>query len=208
MSDEFRNDEFEQSPDSMQVVDGEKLSEPEISIRQDENAPRADAYPQADEYQQHQEYYQQKQEAYRRQQEAYEQQDRYRQQSYGQQDYRQRGAYRQQYYGQAERQKSESTGFGIASMVLGIVSLLMFCTCINYILAILAIIFGIIQLVRSEKKGMAIAGIVTAGLSVVLASLMWIGFMAMTFESEDGANPFNSYLEEYYEQYYDNDGAF
>lgn len=56
------------------------------------------------------------------------------------------------YYWQ-EPIKSESIGFGIASLVLGILSLLLFCTCINWLTGILAIIFGIIQIVKSEKRG-------------------------------------------------------
>ncbi|MDD6194601.1 MAG: DUF4190 domain-containing protein [Lachnospiraceae bacterium] len=64
--------------------------------------------------------------------------------------------------------KKIGLGFGIASLVLGIVSLLCFCTCINIILAILAIIFGIIQIVSYENKGMAIGGIVTATISIIL----------------------------------------
>lgn len=77
-------------------------------------------------------------------------------------------------YGGSEEPKYGATGkkiglgFGIASMVLGIISLLCFCTCINVVLAILAIIFGIIQIVSYEGKGMAIAGIVTATISVIL----------------------------------------
>ncbi len=59
-------------------------------------------------------------------------------------------------------------GFGIASMVLGIIALLCFCTCVNIIPAILAIVFGIIQIMSYEHKGMAIAGIVTGALSICL----------------------------------------
>jgi hypothetical protein len=64
--------------------------------------------------------------------------------------------------------KKAGTGFGVASMVLGILSLALFCSCINLPLALLAIIFGIIQLVSYEKKGMAAAGIATAAISLVL----------------------------------------
>jgi hypothetical protein len=238
MSDEFHNEEFEQPEDTMKVVDGEKLSEPEVDIRQDAYAPRADAYPDADEYQRNPEKYQNadygrpsdfEQNPYNGQQPDYGQnpysgqqpnygQNPYGQNPYGQNPYRQ-NPYRQNpyngqqqnygqqpYYGQAQRVKTDNFGFGLASMILGIISLLLFCTCINYILAILAIVFGIVQMVKSNKKGMAIAGIVTAGISIVLATVLWIGFGMLS--AQDGDNPFNSYLEEYYEDYYNDNSAF
>jgi hypothetical protein len=193
MSFELRKDESGQPDDSMKVVDGEKLSEPEVSIRQNADAPRADEYPPADEYQEYQSNYQQN---------MYQQPNYGQQQNNGQQpNYGTQYNYGnpndgQQYYGQVQQQKSQDIGFGLASMILGIVSLLMFCTCINYILAILAIVFGIIQIVRCEKRGMAIAGIVTGGLSILLATIMWIGFSSMSMNE---GNPFYQYLEEYYE---------
>ena len=55
---------------------------------------------------------------------------------------------------------SGGRGFGIASMVLGIIALVLFFSFVNIPLAILAIIFGIIQLMRKAPKGMAISGIV------------------------------------------------
>ena len=54
--------------------------------------------------------------------------------------------------------KKLGVGFGVASLVLGIISLLCFCSGVNVILAILAIVFGVIQIVTCEKKGMAIGG--------------------------------------------------
>ncbi len=84
----------------------------------------------------------------------------------------QQGNYYQQPYGQYQQTgangKKIGQGFGIASLVLGIISLILFCTCINIVLAIVAIIFGIIQIVKYEKKGMAIGGIATAGASILL----------------------------------------
>lgn len=78
------------------------------------------------------------------------------------------------YYGQAS-QKKDGAGFGIASLVLGVLSIFLFACCVNYITAILAIVFGILQLVKSDSKGMAIAGIITASLSILIATLLWIG---------------------------------
>lgn len=68
----------------------------------------------------------------------------------------------------------ERHGFGIASLVLGIIALCTFCLCINILFAILSIIFGIIQLVQSGPKGLAIGGIVTSGLSIIFMVIYWI----------------------------------
>lgn len=90
---------------------------------------------------------------------------------------------RQNTYGQGfepphkEPEQPVSQGFGIASLSLGIVSLVLFCTCINVPVAILAVIFGILQLTKPEtKKGMAIGGIITAALSLFLFLVFIIGF--------------------------------
>lgn len=77
------------------------------------------------------------------------------------------------YYGQAGQNKEESIGFGVASLVLGILSIFTFFCCVNYIFAILAIIFGIVQMVKSKKKGLAIAGLITAGISIILSTIIW-----------------------------------
>ena len=70
--------------------------------------------------------------------------------------------------------KSESEGFGIASLVLGIITVLLFCTCISWITGILAIIFGIIQLVKGNKKGMAIFGLITGGIGFIASVILYI----------------------------------
>lgn len=70
--------------------------------------------------------------------------------------------------------KSESEGFGIASLVLGIITVLLFCTCISWITGILAIIFGIIQLVKGNKKGMAIVGLITGGIGFIVSVILYI----------------------------------
>lgn len=59
-------------------------------------------------------------------------------------------------------------------MVLGISSVLLFCTCFNIVTAILAVIFGIIQLVKNKNKVFAIVGISTAALSIILTIIFWV----------------------------------
>lgn len=68
---------------------------------------------------------------------------------------------------------SGGRGFGIASMVLGIIALVLFFSFVNIPLAILAIIFGIIQLTRKAPKGMAISGIVMGISSLFLLVIFW-----------------------------------
>lgn len=78
-------------------------------------------------------------------------------------------------YGQPNgNNKSESEGFGIASLILGIITVLLFCTCISWITGILAIIFGIIQLVKGNKKGMAIVGLITGGIGFAASIILYI----------------------------------
>ena len=71
-----------------------------------------------------------------------------------------------------------SNGFGIASMVLGILALVFFCGCINIPLAIISIIFAIIHINRKTGSiGFAIAGMVTSIISVILTVVMIVVFL-------------------------------
>ena len=97
----------------------------------------------------------------------------------------------------------ESQGLGIASLVLGILSLVLFCSCINSPLGIVAIVLGIIQMSRpGAKKGMAIAGIVTSIVSMVLFAISLIAFVS-SVDFSDGfrRNLENRLGEDYYEEY-------
>lgn len=114
---------------------------------------------------------------------------------YQQQTYTQANGYQQPYYGQAVNQKGDGIGFGVASLVLGIASIFLFACCINNIMAILAIIFGIVQMVKNEKKGMAIGGIITAVISIILGVLFWVGVVAAA--DYTGDDSFDYYMEEY-----------
>lgn len=103
-----------------------------------------------------------------------------------------------------EPQPKPSQAFGIASLVLGILSLLCFYSCCNILPAVLAIIFGIVQLAMNKSgKGMAIAGIITSILSVVLLIAFYAMFMFSTdFQSMLDEELKNPDLYEYY-NYYD-----
>ena len=115
--------------------------------------------------------------------------------NYNQNGYNQNG-YNQPPYGAAT--KSDSTGFGIASLVLGIISIFTFFCCINYILAVIAIVLGIVQIAKSSKKGLAIGGIVTAVISIIGATIFWV-LIGSAGASEMG--PMQDYMEEYMQDY-------
>lgn len=91
-------------------------------------------------------------------------------------------------------------GFGIASLVLGIIALITFCTfCLNVPCAILAIIFGIIQLVHHNGKGLAIGGLITAGCSLVAMIVLYV-IVGISTPNLSDMSDFNSYMEQYENQ--------
>ena len=96
---------------------------------------------------------------------------------------------------------SGGRGFGIASMVLGIIALVLFFSFVNIPLAILSIIFGIIQLTRKAPKGMAISGIVMSTISLFLLVIFW----ACMFVS--GARTESTDSSTYYYEGSENDDA-
>ncbi|MFP3156232.1 DUF4190 domain-containing protein [Lachnospiraceae bacterium ZAX-1] len=65
-------------------------------------------------------------------------------------------------------QKGQGTGLGIASMVCGILSIV--ACCIIYLsipLGIASIILGIVQIVKNEKRWMAITGIICSAVGII-----------------------------------------
>ena len=83
-----------------------------------------------------------------------------------------------------QKEKPAGNGFGIASMVLGILALVFFCGCINIPLAIISIIFAIVHINRKTGSiGFAIAGIVTSAISVILTVILILVVMYAGFGS-------------------------
>lgn len=89
--------------------------------------------------------------------------------------------YGQQPWGQPPigyAQPRKKTGMSIAALVLGIVGLVAspfpFGSYVAILLAILAVIFGIIGVRRRVNKGMAIAGIVLGAVALIIAVIMSI----------------------------------
>lgn len=97
-------------------------------------------------------------------------------------------------------------GFGIASMVLGIIAVVLFFSLLNVPLAILAIVFGIIQLTKKEAQGMSVAGIITGALSLILGFIFWVFVIFIYIKSSFAGSYEQSAPSEGYE-YYD-DGSY
>ena len=64
--------------------------------------------------------------------------------------------------------ETRGKGFGIASLVFGVISMSLFCSFINIFASIISIALGIVQLRRGEGRALAIVGIVFSIGSVVL----------------------------------------
>lgn len=97
-------------------------------------------------------------------------------------------------------QNQENQGFAIASMVLGIISLV--CCClgnISLIMAIVSIVFGVITLVKKKPgRGMAIAGIICSSISVVIyIALLIIGLAVGASLSPSDIEELEQYLKNF-----------
>lgn len=72
--------------------------------------------------------------------------------------------------------KKSSKAFAIVALIMGILaiinSFIPFLNVVSYIFAILGIIFGIIGIVKKNGKVMAIIGLVLAGVSMILATVI------------------------------------
>jgi hypothetical protein len=96
----------------------------------------------------------------------------------------------QQPYAQQPNVK-QSNGFGIAALVLGILSIVLFFTSwLAIILGVLALVFGFLALSKVKKgqatsKGMPIAGIVTGVIGALVGAALLI-FVVSLFGTDTG----------------------
>ncbi|MEY8390913.1 hypothetical protein D3Z36_04150 [Lachnospiraceae bacterium] len=95
----------------------------------------------------------------------------------GQNQYTQTSGYAEPIFQQESQStvSAESGGFGIASMICGILALItccLWCTCIP--LAIVSIVLGILQIGKGTAKGMAVAGIVCSAIALILLLILTI----------------------------------
>lgn len=97
-------------------------------------------------------------------------------------------------------QPKRSSGLAIASMVCGILSVVICCGMwVSWILSVVAIILGAVSLSKRQGgRGMAIAGIITA----VFGLLLSIGFCIFLCAVDQAGNSFDSSYSYYY-NYYD-----
>lgn len=91
-------------------------------------------------------------------------------QQYGQQYNQQYAQYGQQGYSQQYpayvESQDDSNGMGVASLVMGIISLV---CCSSFIFSVLGIVFGIISLSRKKtNNGIAVAGVVLSAVSIII----------------------------------------
>lgn len=96
-------------------------------------------------------------------------------------------------------EQKKSNGFGIASLVCGILAVLSCCVwCVTLPLAVLSIVFGILQLTRKGSKPMAVAGIICSGVALVLmiVFLIWAGYIA---QDENYQSLYNQIYNEVYD---------
>lgn len=94
------------------------------------------------------------------------------------------------------QQPSGSPGFGIASLILGILSIP--CCCVWYIsglFSILAIVFGIIAIKKKAGKGMGIAGIITGAIGLIFAIILMIFAVGLISDP--------SFMQKYWDMIYD-----
>lgn len=90
--------------------------------------------------------------------------------------------------------KKESKGFSIASMVLGIISLVLLCIWyISLPCSILAIIFSIVGM-KKGGKGMAIAGLVTGIVAICLYVLIFVVAFAGAASMFDAFTTYNGII--------------
>ncbi len=114
------------------------------------------------------------------------------------------GSYNSDYtytQGQQPQQKTKKSGNGyaVASMILGIVTLVFFCSCINIVTGILALIFGIIHLTSYGKdgRGMAIAGLITSALGLIALVVCYV----LIFSNSVNLSNMSDFPYELYEEY-------
>lgn len=88
-----------------------------------------------------------------------------------------------------QQRQNRGQDFAVASLILGILSILLLITIIfPLILGILAIVFGVLSL-KNQKKGLALAGIVTGAIGLVLAiMIIIIGIASPSFLENDPNN--------------------
>lgn len=100
-----------------------------------------------------------------------------------------------------DNQPEGGKGMAVASMILGIVSIVMLC-CSQYIslpCAIIGLILGIVHKKKNGKNGMATAGVVCSIISLVLSILLIIASAVLlgAVGGKEGLNALMNELQQY-----------
>lgn len=94
-------------------------------------------------------------------------------------------------------------GMAIAALVIGILSMTLCCAGGTF-LGIIGIILGIISLTKNyDGKGMAIAGIITSVLGVLIGIFMLFYLAIFVYAFNEGMSEYEDYLYEYEDYMYD-----
>ena len=89
-----------------------------------------------------------------------------------------------QYTAPAEENVSDKKGFSLTSLILGICSFLP-CCCVNFITAILAVVFGIIG-IKSSNRTLSIVGIILAGAAFIIYAVLFVVYaLVLETNTED-----------------------
>lgn len=91
-------------------------------------------------------------------------------------------------------------GMGTAALVLGIIGFLLAIVVVGGLLGIVAVVLGVVALGRVRRgeatnRGVAVAGIVTGALAIVVAALIVVVGAAFWSENEDEIDDFRDCLE-------------
>ena len=92
-------------------------------------------------------------------------------------------------------------GLGTAALVLGIIGIVLAVLVLGGVLGIVAVVLGIVALGRvrrgeANNRGVAIAGIVTGAVAVVIAGIIVAAGAAFWSENEDEINDLQDCLQE------------
>lgn len=102
------------------------------------------------------------------------------------------------------QEKKGGKGMAIASLILGILSLL--CCCIGFPFAIVGLILAIISLVKGKDgKGLAIAGLITSIVCLGISTMAFINALPMLPYIDDFKDYYQNHNEIYEE--YQEDGT-
>lgn len=112
---------------------------------------------------------------------------------------------------------NEKEGFGIAALILGILSIIFsFTMILSIIMGLIAVIFGIIHIAKKSRRGLGVAGIITGvfGIIISIAIIVCIAMVASNAENSRHSFDYNfnynnkdnsNYYDEYDDQYDDYD---